>query len=222
MKTKPFLLSKEPYLHEAVQLTNTELGAYTEIGAHNFIENSKFGDYSYTGQFCFVQNAVIGKFSNIAAMVRIGPTDHPYERPSLHHFTYRQTLYGFGEEDDVPFFEKRFSRQAIIGHDTWIGHGAIIQPGIKVGVGAIVGSGAIVTKDVPPYAIVVGVPAKIIKYRFTDLVIEALQRIQWWDWTYDQLKERVEDFHLDIAAFIEKYDRQEGDHATISRSEKCE
>ena len=90
-------------------------------------------------------------------------------------------------------------KSAHIGHDTWIGHGAIIQPGVTVGDGAIVGSGAIVTKDVPPYAIVVGVPAKVIKYRFSEETIAALQRISWWDWSYETIKERMDDFHVDIA-----------------------
>ena len=113
---------------------------------------------------------------------------------------------GLAKQDDAPFFEQRESQIATIGHDTWIGHGAIIQPGVTIGDGAIVGSGAIVTKDVPPYAIVVGVPAEIIKYRFPEETIAALQRIQWWNWSYDMIKERLEDFHRDIEEFIEKYD----------------
>ncbi|MCG7337262.1 chloramphenicol acetyltransferase [Sporosarcina sp. ACRSM] len=206
MRTTEVLLSEKPFVHEQAVLKNTRLGTFTEVGMSNFVENSVLDDYSYTGQFCFIQNTEIGKFSNIAAMVRIGPTDHPYERPSLHHFTYRSQMYGFSEQDDVPFFEQRESRIATIGHDTWIGHGAIIQPGVTIGDGAIVGSGAIVTKDVPPYAIVVGVPAKIIKYRFPEETIAALQRIQWWNWSYDTIKDRLEDFRLDIEQFIEKHD----------------
>jgi len=206
MRTKEVYLSEKPFIHENTELKHTQLGIFTEIGLYNFIENTVLDDYSYTGQFCFIQNAQIGKFSNIAAMVRIGPTEHPYERPSLHHFTYRQTMYGFSDRDDEVFFEQRVSRTAYVGHDTWIGHGAIIQPGVTVGDGAIVGSGAIVTKDVPPYAIVVGVPARVIKYRFSEETIAALQRIKWWDWTYETIKERMNDFHVDIEKFIEKYD----------------
>ena len=206
MRTTGIHLSEEPFIHEHSELTNTQLGKFTEVGLYNFIENTVLDEYSYTGQFCFIQNAQIGKFSNIAAMVRIGPTDHPYERPSLHHFTYRPKMYGFSDGEDEAFFEQRVSRTAYVGHDTWIGHGAIIQPGVTVGDGAIVGSGAIVTKDVPPYSIVVGVPAKIIKYRFSQDAIAALQRIQWWDWSYETIKERLDDFHIDIEKFIEKYD----------------
>ncbi|GIN97130.1 acetyltransferase [Siminovitchia terrae] len=205
MNTKEVQLGNEPFIHDHVMLKNVEFGKYNEVGTYNFFENVIFGDYSYTGQFCFIQNAVIGKFSNIAAMVRIGPTDHPYERPSLHHFTYRKKMFGFSEQDDHDFFEHRVSRKAFIGHDTWIGHGAIIQPDVTIGNGAIIGSGAIVTKDIPPYAIAVGVPAKVIKYRFPPEVIEGLQAIQWWDWPYEKIKEHLDDFHLDIEQFIKKH-----------------
>ena len=207
MNTKEIELGNQPLIHEDVMLKNVQFGVYNEVGTYNFFENVVLGDYSYTGQFCFVQNAVIGKFSNIAAMVRIGPTDHPYNRPSLHHFTYRKKMFGFGENDHE-FFSQRENRTAYIGHDTWIGHGALIQPEVKIGDGAIIGSGAIVTKDIPPYAIAVGVPAKVIKYRFPPDVIEALQRIKWWDWPYEKIKENIADFHLDITQFIEKHDER--------------
>ena len=195
-------LGKDVLLHDNVNIKNCEFGVYTEVGVFNFLENSTLGDYSYTGQFCFVQNTVIGKFSNIAAMVRIGPTDHPYDRPSLHHFTYRQKMYGFNDHDDNGFFNHRQSRVTSIGHDTWIGHGAIISPEVTIGHGAVIGAGAVVTKDVSPYAIVVGVPAKEIKKRFSDDVISALLEIKWWDWSHDKIKDRIQDFHLPIEEFV--------------------
>lgn len=195
-------LGKDVLIHDNVSVKNCEFGAYNEVGMFNFLENSTLGDYSYTGQFCFVQNTIIGKFSNIAAMVRIGPTDHPYDRPSLHHFTYRQKMYGFSDLDDSEFFNHRKSRVTSIGHDTWIGHGAIISPEVTVGHGAVIGAGAVVTKDVAPYAIVVGVPAKEIKRRFNDDVIGALLEIKWWDWSHDKIKDRIQDFHLPIEEFV--------------------
>ena len=198
-------LMKEPTIHEHSTLKEVTFEEYNEIGVWNSIEYTHFGAYSYTGQFCFVQNAQIGKFSNIAANVRIGATAHPYERPSLHHFTYRPTMYGFAETDDTAFFEQRHSQKVFIGHDTWIGHGAMIMPNVTIGNGAIIAAGAIVTKDVPAYAIVMGVPAEVVKYRFSDEVIAALEKIAWWDWSTDIIKERFEDFKLPITEFVSKY-----------------
>lgn len=198
-------LGQDVLLHDNVSIKNCEFGAYTEVGMFNFLENSELGDYSYTGQFCFVQNTKIGKFANIAAMVRIGPTDHPYDRPSLHHFTYRQSMYGFSDTDDIQFFEQRQSRVTEIGHDTWIGHGAIISPEVTIGHGAVIGAGAVVTKDVEPYAIVVGVPAKQIKKRFSDEIIESLLEIKWWDWLHEKIKDNLGDFHLPIEEFVKRH-----------------
>ena len=205
MITNEKRLTEEPTIATTASVKNVSFDSYCEIGPHNFIENSHFGDYSYTGQFCFVQNALIGKFANIAAAVRIGPTDHPYERTSLHHFTYRPQMYGLADGEDEAFFDHRLSRITSVGHDTWIGHGAIIMPEVTIGNGAIIGSGAVVTKDIPPYAIAVGVPARIVKYRFEPDIIAALEEIQWWDWEPELLKERLEDFRGPIGMFIEKY-----------------
>lgn len=209
MITEPFEYTKEPMVEEGAEVNNTTFGDYCSIGKLSFIENSNFSDFSYTGQFSFVQNVEIGKFSNIAAAVRIGATAHPYERPSLHHFTYRPEMYGLADHQDEEFFEKRLSNIAKVGHDTWFGHGAIVMPGVTIGNGAIIGAGAVVTKDVPPYAMVVGVPAEIKGYRFRDDQIEALERIAWWDWSYETLKTRISDFQQPIDQFIDKYDKKE-------------
>lgn len=195
----------EPTIHPHSQISNVDFGIYNEIGTYNFIENTKMGDYSYTEQFCFIQNTRIGKFANIAASVRIGPTDHPMDRASLHHFTYRPAMYGFRETDDEDFFSHRESRLTTIGHDTWIGHGAIVLPEVKIGNGAVIGAGSVVTKDVPPYAIVVGNPARIVRYRFDEATIEDLEAIAWWDWPEDLLRDRLEDFRLPIGDFIRIY-----------------
>ncbi len=198
-------LSIEPCIHEKCQLKNVELGEYTEVGAHNIFENTKLGDFSYTDQFCTLQNVDIGKFSNIASMVRIGPTGHPMDRATMHHFTYRRRKYGFSETDDEVFLQWRGEQLAYIGHDTWIGYGAIIMPGVMIGNGAVVGSGAVVTKDVDPYTVVVGVPAKAIRARFTGDTVRKLEEIKWWDWPYEIIKERLDDFYLPIHEFTDKY-----------------
>lgn len=200
-------LGEQPYYHEPTYIKQSSIGRFVEVGMYNFWEHVQFGDYSYTGQFTFIQHAIVGKFSNIAAMVRIGPTAHPYERPSLHHFTYRQSMYQFGTDDEA-FFQARKEKETVIGHDTWIGHGAIIQAGVTVGNGAVIGGGAVVTKDVPPYAIVVGIPAIIKKYRFTPEQVTSLQQIEWWNWTHSEMKKHVQDFQLPIDQFIHIHSKE--------------
>jgi phosphonate metabolism protein (transferase hexapeptide repeat family) len=199
------ILGPEPTIHENCRLINTELGKYTEVCMFNCLENVKLDDFSYTGEFSIIQNAEIGKFVNLAAMVRIGPTDHPMDRPTLHHFTYRRVKYGLAATDDDRFFRWRAEQKIRIGHDTWIGHGAIVMPGVTIGNGAVVGSGAIVTRDVAPYTIVVGVTAKPLRRRFPEDIARSLEAIRWWDWPYELIKARLNDFYLPVEDFIGKY-----------------
>jgi len=200
-------LGKQPQLGQDVQAINTTFGVYTEVGKHSFLENVILADYSYVMEFCYLQNVEVKKFSNIAAMVRIGPTDHPLDRPTMHHFTYRRKMYGFDEVDDEEFFIQRKNRKTYIGHDTWIGHGAIIMPEVTIGNGAVIGSGAIVTKDVAPYTIVVGSPARMVRSRFSPEIVRKLEAIQWWDWPHEKIKANFNDFLLDAASFVQKHDK---------------
>ncbi len=201
-------LTLEGLVHEGARLNNSSYGNWCEIGGYSTLQNTTFDHYSYCGGYCTFQNATIGKFSNIAASVRVGATDHPMDRATLHHFTYRSAMYGFGE-DDQEFFNHRESRITTIGHDTWIGHGAMIKPGIAVGNGAVVGQGAVVTKDVPPYAIVAGNPAKILRYRFPEDTVRSLEAIAWWDWPDDKIKAHLLDFREEVEVFIKRHSKGE-------------
>lgn len=196
-------LGEQPVFHANVLLYQCYVGAWTEIGANTSMIESALDDYSYTAGDNQIIYTEIGKFSNIASNVRINPGNHPMQRVTLHHITYRRGMYGLGE-DDADFFNWRRSHKCIIGHDTWLGHNAIIMPGVTVGTGAVVGSGAVVTKDVPPYMIVGGVPARPIRQRFPDEVVEKLLRIAWWDWDRPTLEARFDDLY-DLPSFIEKY-----------------
>ena len=170
------------------------------------MQNSRFGDYSYCDRYADIANAEIGKFANIAAFTRIGPTDHPMAQPSLHHFLYRSADYWDDAEPDAAFFEKRASRVAHIGHDTWVGHGAVIRPEVRIGDGAVVASMAVVTKDVAPYTVVAGIPAKPIKQRFSPDIAQRLIALAWWDWPHSALRSALHDFRtLPVEAFLEKY-----------------
>jgi phosphonate metabolism protein (transferase hexapeptide repeat family) len=204
-------LTTSPRVHESVTTINVELGPYTDVGEMGYLENVEMGAYSYCGPFCIFQNVTIGKFANIAASVRIGPTRHPIDRPTLHHFTYRRRMYGFSDEDDDAFFAWRAQQTAHVGHDTWIGHGAIIMPNVSLGTGSVVGAGTVVTRDIPPYAVAVGSPARVIKYRFSEPIIEAMARIRWWDWTHDEISGRLESFSGSVEEFVATWDTGEGD-----------
>lgn len=199
-------LSPEPTVKDDVALTETQLGRWTEIGHGSRISHSQIGDYSYCDRYCDIANARIGKFSNIASFVRIGATDHPLDRASLHHFLYRSGDYWEDAEHDSAWFAHRHSRIARIGHDTWIGHGAQIKPEVTIGNGAVIASGAIVTKDVPPYMIVTGVPAQPLRPRLPEDQADALQALAWWDWEHDALRAALDDFRvLSVPEFLAKH-----------------
>lgn len=202
----PRLSPGTPYLHEGCAITNSRFGRYVEIGAQSRVLNAEFGDYSYCDRFCDIANARIGKFANIAAAVRIGPTDHPMDRASLHHFLYRSGYYWDDVDDDTEFLARRATRRADIGHDTWLGHGVIVKPEVRIGHGAVVASGAVVTRDVAPYMIVAGIPATPLRARFAPDLAERLLALAWWDWDHDRLRAALDDFRaLKAAAFLEKY-----------------
>ena len=201
-------LSEEPLIHPGCEVKNSTLGRYTEIGQGSLVLNSTFGDYSYCARYADIANAEIGKFANIASFARLGPTDHPMDRASLHHFLYRTADYWEDAEDDAAFFAHRASRRLTIGHDTWIGAGAMIKPEVTIGHGAVVAAGALVTKDVEPYTIVAGTPAKVLRLRQPAEIAERLLALAWWDWPHDELRGALEDFrHLEAEAFLKKYAR---------------
>lgn len=203
----PRLSATEPYLHPDVELTETSLGRYVEIGKGSRIAWSSFDDYAYCDRYADIANASVGKFANIAAFTRIGATDHPLETAACHHFLYRSSDYWDDAEVDEEFFRRRRARRAVIGHDTWIGNGAMIKPEVTLGHGAVVASGAVVTKDVAPYTIVAGTPARVLRLRQPPEVAERLMALAWWDWDHDVLRERLEDFRkLPALAFLEKYE----------------
>jgi len=200
-------LSEEvPVIHDDCSVERSELGRFVEIGRGTRLAGARFGDYSYCDRMCDISNVEIGKFANIASFVRIGATDHPLDRASLHHFMYRSADYWEDAERDEDWFAQRARRLAYIGHDTWIGHNAQIKPEVTVGHGAVVASGAIVTRDVAPYTIVAGVAAEPIRRRLPEPVAERMMDLAWWDWEHGAIRAALEDFRtLKAEAFLEKY-----------------
>ena len=198
-------LSKEPLIHPTSLVKNCALGAYTELGDHCVLEETVLGDYSYCFGYNDIIYAEIGKFASLATGVRINPVQHPaHTRAVSHHFTYRCAHYGFGPDDESIIAWRRQNR-VIVGQDVWMGHNAVIMGGVTVGNGAVIAAGAVVTHDVQPYEIVGGVPARHIGRRYEPELIAAMERIQWWNWSHEELAERVRDFE-DVNVFCEKYD----------------
>ena len=199
-------LSEQPRIDPTAHVRQSTLGAWTSVGPRTSMAETVFGDYSYVVNDSSIIYSEIGKFCSIAAHTRINPGNHPMERPALHHFTYRSFSYQLGADDDAAFFDWRRAHKVTMGHDVWIGHGAVILPGVTIGTGAAVGAGAVVSKDVPAYAVVAGVPARMIRFRFDENTQEALLRIGWWDWSRDQLSAALPDFrNLGSQDFIRKY-----------------
>lgn len=195
------------FIHPTVSSRNVEIGTSCEILDNTHIEYTSLGDYSYLGPNCMVADARIGKFCAIAASVRIGAPNHPMDRPSLHRFTYCPEYYSATATRDAGFFANRRDDVVTIGHDVWIGHGVIVLPGVTVGDGAVLAAGAVVSRDVAPYSIVGGVPAKLIRRRFSEDIAARLARIAWWDWPFDTILARLPDFQSDgIEAFCAKWD----------------
>ncbi|MDP5086238.1 MAG: chloramphenicol acetyltransferase [Yoonia sp.] len=196
-----------PFLHPDCEVTDATFGRYVEIGRGSRLAHCHFDDYAYCDRYADIANTTVGKFSNIAAFVRIGATDHPMDKASLHHFHYRSADYFDDADHDEAWFAHRRGRRTTIGHDTWLGHGAQVRPEVTIGHGAVVAGGAIVTKDVPPYMIVAGIPAAPLRARYVPGIADRMMALAWWDWPHERLRDALEDFRiLKAEAFLEKYE----------------
>lgn len=160
--------------------------------------NSTLGDHTYVQKGSTICNAKIGKFCSIAANVTIGPGIHKIDAVSTHPAFYLKDtpLLKVFVKDDlfIPF------KLTTVGHDVWIGVNAVLIDGVTIGTGAIIASGAVVTKDVPPYAIFGGIPAKLIRYRFSEQIRSKLLESEWWDWPDSVLEKEFSSF-VDVKEF---------------------
>ena len=200
-------LSTRPLVDQTADVHDSKLGAYTQVGARTKLLEVTSEDYSYVVNDSDIAYTTFGKFCSIAAMTRINPGNHPMHRATQSHVTYRASAYFPGEQDEAQFFAWRRAHPVVVGHDVWVGHGAIILPGRTIGTGAVVGAGAVVSKDVAPYAIVAGNPARVVRPRFPAETADRLQRLAWWNWDHARLRAALPDFRrLQIEHFLDKYE----------------
>ena len=204
-------LQKEMYVFDQVvdwehimyEVKDTKTGKCVHIHRPSHINNSEIGDYSYISANANISMANIGKYCSIGPNLFCGWGIHPTNGIStapMFYSTKRQNGVTLANKDKI---EER--KLITIGNDVFIGANVTILDGITIGDGAIIGAGAVVSKDIPDYAIAVGNPIKIIKYRFNEYQIAALKRIQWWNFEEDKLQD-IEKMFFNIDEFIKKYD----------------
>ncbi len=159
------------------------------INRRSYINDSFIGSFSYTGINTTMNWAKVGKFCSIARNVDIGGFDHDYRKvTTMPEFRLNQIMSGGGK---IPQ-QVKHDEYCEIGNDVWIAANALVLHKVRISDGAVVGGGAVVTHDVPPYAIVAGVPARIIGYRCEKPLIEELLKIQWWNWPVEVIVENMD------------------------------
>lgn len=165
------------------KMRSSKIALSSQIGKGVLIQDSKIGRFVHIGPDCIINNAEVGQYSSIAPHVQIGGLEHPYWEFSTSTF----------------LSDKSIREKTIVGNDVWIGASAIIKSGIILGDGSVIGANSFVNKDVPPYAIVVGSPAKIVKYRFPDDTIKALEKSCYWKLDPEEAKKELKKIDENIA-----------------------
>lgn len=188
------------------RLSDVVLEGNNFVGRNCVIKRSLIGKYTYICNNCELSNCSIGRFCSIGSNVRVIYGNHPsslFVSTSPVFFSKKHPAFYSTFVDNQLFEEHRLvnGKSLIVGNDVWIGANVSILEGVVIGDGAIIGANALVTKDVPPYAIVGGVPAKIIRYRFPDDVRDRILSSQWWNWDVNMIKNNVLSFN-DYTRFL--------------------
>lgn len=196
-----FLSKKKVFKYNGVSCMQTICEGHNTLFADVSCFNCEIGEYSYIQRKSFLLNTHIGKFCSIADHVRTGFGNHPTHMvstwPGFYYDTTPELKYTFykGKPQIDIFRKSRGGRFLVhIGNDVWIGSHVLIMDGVTIGDGAVIAAGAVVTKDVEPYAIYGGVPAKLIKYRFKQERIQELLELKWWDNDIEWIKKNIENF----------------------------
>ncbi|MEC7259290.1 MAG: DapH/DapD/GlmU-related protein [Pseudomonadota bacterium] len=173
------------------EVEKCKLGVYSALGQGSRLVNATLGAYASCDSYCDIANAEIGRFAHIGSFVRIGAPDRPAPEPG------RVTT----------LLARRHARKVHIGHDCWIGHSAEIRPGVSIGDGAIVAPGAVVSRNVAPFTIVAGAPARVLRLRYPKAIADRMAALGWWHWNHDMLRARLIDIRSrDAASFLDRYE----------------
>lgn len=200
-------------LGKKVNIRNVHFEGRNSVFTNTALSNCEIGTCTYISRNCKLYNVKIGKFCSIANDVHTCNGQHPTSKfvttfPSFYYDTDEQI--GFSFHKGQPLFDTlRLASgsnkyEVVIGNDVWIGSHVLLMPGVTIGDGAVIAAGSVVSKDVDPYTVVGGVPAKAIKKRFTESQIEKLANVKWWDWPNDVIENRYREFD-NIDKFIAKY-----------------
>jgi len=193
---------KGAIVRDGCAIFDSNFDDHTAVYHNCSLSHVKFGSYSYVNENAAMGNVTLGRFTSVGPSFICGYGEHP-----TNFVTTSPVFYSTRKQCGISFTEtSRYDEQqpTTIGNDVWIGARTFVRDGVKIGDGALIAAGAVVIKDVPNYAIVGGVPAKLIRYRFPEDVVQQLLEIQWWNWSEDRL--RAAQPHLaqpDVNLFLE-------------------
>jgi acetyltransferase-like isoleucine patch superfamily enzyme len=196
-------------------VSNCVFGIYNTIYDHVVLQNVELGDFTYIANGSIIKFTKFGKYCSIGPDIKCGLGRHPTHTFVSTHPIFFSTL----KQAQVTFADNNYFeeyKKIVIGNDVWIGANVIIVDGVEIRDGSIIGANSVVTKNVPPYAIVAGTPAKIVRYRFNEVEIQFLLKYKWWDRDVSWIKENYKIFH-DIKYFTEYHGNIEG-NSIVSNS----